>query len=422
MASKFKPHKNPDQIAKKHGVSTEAILKQLKIGVPIEHEHTNDKELATNIALQHLGEFPDYYTRIKKMESQAKKMSSKKLKEESSEKRYCALCNKKETRSECSYGGDMWDLVTKGRNIKEDHKEVASGKKKDEEGYMARIELDTIERSVGTLKKVIKKGDQQLPAWVQSKITRAADFIDTASEYLQSDEKVSEEKSLVDTIIDEIKEDCWKGYKQVGLKKKGKKTVPNCVPVSEELDEATRLQAETGNILAVVLSWKGRYYSIRMFFPQTKVPTRNDINFEINKIYPGAKVVSHAVSDLPSESPLIRVNGGNFAKPGPSKNYVKPMGEEVEISEVKKSQMKCNNPKAEAHGSGETGKSHVVKACEGGKEKLIRFGQKGVKGSPKKEGESKSYASRRHRFQTRHAKNIAKGKMSAAYWANKVKW
>ena len=92
------------------------------------------------------------------------------------------------------------------------------------------------------------------------------------------------------------------------------------------------------------------------------------------------------------------------------------------MSEAQKSEMKCNSPKAEPVGDSLTGKSHVVKACEGGKEKLIRFGQRGVKGSPKKKGESKSYASRRHRFQTRHAKNISKGKMSAAYWANKVKW
>jgi hypothetical protein len=84
--------------------------------------------------------------------------------------------------------------------------------------------------------------------------------------------------------------------------------------------------------------------------------------------------------------------------------------------------MPCNKPKSQAHGSGEQGKSHIVKACEDGKEKIIRFGQLGVKGSPKKEGESESYANRRKRFKTRHAKNIAKGKMSAAYWANKVKW
>jgi hypothetical protein len=87
-----------------------------------------------------------------------------------------------------------------------------------------------------------------------------------------------------------------------------------------------------------------------------------------------------------------------------------------------KSGLACNKPKADPVGDSKTGKSHVVKACEGGKEKLIRFGQRGVKGSPKKEGESEAYRSRRERFKSRHAKNIAKGKMSAAYWANRVKW
>lgn len=67
-------------------------------------------------------------------------------------------------------------------------------------------------------------------------------------------------------------------------------------------------------------------------------------------------------------------------------------------------------------------KSHVVVAKEGNKVKTIRFGQQGVKGSPKKKGESASYRARRKSFQARHARNIAKGKLSAAYWANKVKW
>ena len=67
-------------------------------------------------------------------------------------------------------------------------------------------------------------------------------------------------------------------------------------------------------------------------------------------------------------------------------------------------------------------KSHVVVAKEGDKIKTIRFGQKGVSGSPKKAGESKAYAARRKSFKARHAKNIAKGKCSAAYWADKVTW
>ena len=67
-------------------------------------------------------------------------------------------------------------------------------------------------------------------------------------------------------------------------------------------------------------------------------------------------------------------------------------------------------------------KSHVVVAKEGDKVKTIRFGQQGVSGSPKKSGESASYAARRRSFKARHASNINKGKMSAAYWADKVKW
>jgi len=67
-------------------------------------------------------------------------------------------------------------------------------------------------------------------------------------------------------------------------------------------------------------------------------------------------------------------------------------------------------------------KSHVVLAKEGDKVKLIRFGQQGVSGSPKKDGESAAAKACREAFKARHASNIAKGKMSAAYWADKTKW
>ena len=66
-------------------------------------------------------------------------------------------------------------------------------------------------------------------------------------------------------------------------------------------------------------------------------------------------------------------------------------------------------------------KSHVVVAKEGDKVKTIRFGQQGVSGAGKNP-KSASEKARRKSFKARHAKNIAKGKMSAAYWANKVKW
>lgn len=189
--------------------------------------------------------------------------------------------------------------IMKGKNkvtihpMEESHQKVSSGKMKDREGYMAHSQLDSMERAIAALRKKVKRGDDQLPAWVQSKITKAADYIDTASDYMQGN------------------------------------------TMKEDLEE----------ILAKKL-----------------------------------------------------------------------------LTEIDKSKMKCNKPKAQAVGDSLTGKSHVVKACANGQEKIIRFGQRGVKGSPKKKGESKEYASRRKRFKTRHAKNIAKGKMSAAYWANRVKW
>jgi hypothetical protein len=67
-------------------------------------------------------------------------------------------------------------------------------------------------------------------------------------------------------------------------------------------------------------------------------------------------------------------------------------------------------------------KSHVVVAKSGDQVKTIRFGQQGVSGSPKREGESAADKARRASFKARHASNIAKGKMSAAYWADKEKW
>jgi len=87
-------------------------------------------------------------------------------------------------------------------------------------------------------------------------------------------------------------------------------------------------------------------------------------------------------------------------------------------TKVDKSKMACNKPKRTP---GHATKSHVVKACSNGQEKIIRFGQQGVSGagkSPKSESEK----ARRKSFKARHAKNISKGKMSAAYWADKVKW
>jgi hypothetical protein len=479
--NKLKSHKTVEQIAKKHRLDVSFIQKQLDMGEPIEHEHTKDHELAMDIALQHLDEIPDYYTRLKKMESDAKKhhkqfkdvkedlrdwfgkggeggvggggwdryntkgerigkcarepgepkpkclskekaakmskdqiaaavrrkrakdpvadrsgkggkpiMSSNKIKEEmemndlpvmSGAKRYCPKCEKNELRSECSYGPKYWDMYSIPSKLMEN-------KNKDHEYSMARSELSTVANAVKRLQKKIGKGEGNIEAWVQSKITKAADYLDSAADYIDSGE---------------MEEACWSGYKQVGMKKKGKKIVPNCVPTSEsklvneileqiegekqlkqleeenkptntklwsrakalarqkfdvypsayangwaskwykskgggwksvseevELEEATKLQSENGNIIAVILSWRGKTYSVRMFFPQVNTPSRKDVTDEIQKIYPGAQVLQYNVSGLQPGMPLIQVIDQR------SKNYLlnnKNIGEEVEIEE-----------------------------------------------------------------------------------------
>ena len=281
------------------------------------------------------------------------------------------------------------DSPTKKMN--ENHNAIASGKEKDEEGYMASTEMDTINSAVKKLRKNIKKGDTQLPAWVQSKITKAADYIDTAADYMDSNEMSEESdkktkgsgtkdacytkvksrysvwpsayasgalvkcrkvgaanwgnkseslsqislKVLEDLNLDEK---CWSGYKKKGMKTMFGKRYPNCVKEEEkdtcnhthkgevcsmhgkkecptEVKEATRLQADTGNILAVILSWRGKTYSVRMFFPQVGMPNRKDVTSEIQKIYPGALVLQYKVSSLQPGMPLIQVVNSK------SKNY-----------------------------------------------------------------------------------------------------
>ena len=77
MNGQLKPYKTVEEIAKKHRMNVSDIQKQLDMGAPIEHEHTNNQKLAVEIALQHLDEIPDYYTRLKKMEASAKKEHKK---------------------------------------------------------------------------------------------------------------------------------------------------------------------------------------------------------------------------------------------------------------------------------------------------------------------------------------------------------
>jgi uncharacterized DUF497 family protein len=238
-----KSYKSPEEIAKKHGVSLEQIKKQLEVGTKVEFEHTTSKSEARITALQHLDELPNYYTKLKKMETQ----------KESSVIRD----------ANGNYYAEFIDIIKAG--------------------------------------------------------------------------SIEEENP------------CWKGYTQVGMKMKNGKEVPNCVPSEgvpkakgykkkkKDVNEAARMPAQTGNNVFVTLSWRGKYYTIQIFFPQAKIPSRLEVQDEIQKIYPGSRVVTYRVAEFKQGEPLIYAyRGGSGGKFGSDKNYVKPMGEEVEITEAKK--------------------------------------------------------------------------------------
>jgi hypothetical protein len=272
--------------------------------------------------------------------------------------RYCPKCKKNETRSECKYGEKYWDMFSLPPslspnqtkfNIAQVHP-TNEEKQTDHEHSMARSELSTIVSAAKRLRNKLK-GEGNIEAWVQSKITKAADYIDSAADYLDSGEH----------------------------------------NVQGSMDE--NISFKIGHTSA----------DARRALRQDKLLKRSQSGQE--------------GSDIAKK----KLNNSGIQLPLANSNNLKTFGDFIKEA-IDKSKMKCNSPKSDPVGDSLTGKSHVVKACEGGVEKIIRFGQKGVKGSPKKKGESEEYSSRRERFKARHAKNIKKGKMSAAYWANVTKW
>jgi len=185
------------EIAKKHSVSVDTIIRQAEIGSTVEREHVTTHEEAYGIALQHLDEFPDYYTHLLKMEKELKSQHKKRTVKE------------------------MWAIC-------ENHIAVAMGKEIDDEGGMAMSQLDTIEDAVNRLRLVVRDPKMQMPGWVQSKITLACDYIDTAADYMSSK---NEEVEYVDEAA------AWTRSsgknKNGGLNEKGRKSYERENPGSD---------------------------------------------------------------------------------------------------------------------------------------------------------------------------------------------
>ena len=77
----------------------------------------------------------------------------------------------------------------------------------------------------------------------------------------------------------------------------------------DPVEESTRIRSKVGNVINVMLSWRGSGYSIKMFFPQVSKPTRKRVQDQIEKVYPGAKLRGYQVSDHDPGEPHLQVGG-----------------------------------------------------------------------------------------------------------------
>ena len=203
--------------------------------------------------------------------------------------RYCPKCKKDETQSECKYGPKFWAMYSTPsmlttNQLKYDIAQVHpanESKEPDHEHSMARSELSTIISAAKRLRKKMK-GEGNIEAWVQSKITKAADYIDTAADYLDSGEH---------EVQGSMDEACWVGYKQVGTKKKGKKIVPNCIPEQKTFNKfvteaSAAWQRKEGKNPEGGLNAKG-VASYRKENPGSKLQTA--VTTKPSKLKPGSK-------------------------------------------------------------------------------------------------------------------------------------
>ena len=134
-------------------------------------------------------------------------------------------------------------------------------------------------------------------------------------------------------------EDCWDGYEKKGMKTMFGKRYPNCVKKKKtrkeevepeerkdevcpycscdpcecegvEIEEAVRVPAKTGNIFFVMVTWRGKGYSLKMFFPQAKRPTRKEVELEVQKVYPGGRVRYMEIADVKPGEQFLQVSEG----------------------------------------------------------------------------------------------------------------
>jgi hypothetical protein len=323
---KVKPHKTVEAIAAKHRLEVSFIANQLKMGIPIEHEHTKNKTLATDIALQHLEEIPDYYTRLKKMEASAKK-EHKKFKDV-----------KETVTIEDANGNTFLEIIDlikpeKMKGISEGTKSGDSSlhdwfsKSRSSDGKPGWIQLggkyagkpcakqpgQTTKPKCGSSKMAANMSDEEEDAAARRKRKedpnpdRSGQAKNVATEGFVNEDACKEKVKSRYRI--------WpSAYASGALVKCRKVGALNWGNKSKDVKEGyTRIQSR-GSTYSIVLNWRGKYLSVQMFFPQFTRPPKDQVTFEVRKIYPGAIVLSYNPSTKDPTKPLLFTGDENESR------------------------------------------------------------------------------------------------------------
>ena len=319
----IKKYMSPEEIAKKHKISVAALEPELKLGIKVEHEHTGDKRMARMIALQHLEELPDYYSRLKKVES------------------------KKSTVKEETASGDedLGDWFRKSSGIDPKTGRKVRGWRQIGGPFAgapcARQPGQKSTPKCGSSKMAANLSDEEEEAAFRRKNRKDPNQPEKSGAAKPTN--VATEETIVekrDACYNKVKSryKVWPSAyasgalvkcRKVGAKNWGNKTKKESYDYSNWREEFkateyefidlikpepiksitvkenyTRIQSR-GTTYSILLNWRGKTLGVQMFFPQFTRPTKEQVTYEVCKIYPNSIVLSYNPSMKDPTKPLL---------------------------------------------------------------------------------------------------------------------
>lgn len=310
----IKKYMSPEEIVKKHKITMDALNSQLEMGIKVESEHTGSKKMARMIALQHLEELPDYYSRLKKAEK---------------------------VNEETKSGDDsLHDWFTKSRSSDNTPGWVQLGGKHAGKPC-AKQPGQTTKPKCGSSKMKASLSDEEEESAFRRKNQEDPNPNRSGkAKNVATEEVVFEKAGEKDACYKKVKSrySVWPSAyasgalvkcRKVGAANWGNKTKKESYDYSNWRDEFKPVEyiftdiikpsplrgssveenysfiQSRGTTYGIMLNWRGKTLGVQMFFPQFTRPSKEQVSFEINKIYPGAIVLSWKPTPKDPTKPLL---------------------------------------------------------------------------------------------------------------------